>query len=592
MTTSSLAADVGAVAALLKDPFARAETAFLEIGERLVSAADTLSALTATFEGLPRRLEEEDVREAIAHLETVSREAAGMAEALGGERALLDRLTTLNVEVAARVVRLRKTVGIINVLAVNARIAATHIRTDGQDFSVFTTEIGRLGRAAAATIDRFATQHETLLGLLRAAGAKHAAFADRHAETLRAIAGRLDAGLMAVAAHRAQAAGAAAEIGERSRRIAQGIGEAVMAMQIGDITRQRLEHVGHAVAVLAGGLDPAAAGPAGGGAAEDWSAALPPDRRDLVAAAVCRLQSAQLAAASGEFEHEIARIATALAGLAGDARAIARLGADLYGAGGAADGSFLGCLAAELHQADALIKDCENARQAVDGLAASVTATLAELLRQVQAVQSVEVDMRLVGLNTALRCGRLGQEGRTLNVIAQELRGYANQTVADAQAVAEGLRAVAAAAGGLSVADGERGAGRIARLELAAASSLARLESVGEALAAALALLDREGERVSALLDETTARMTVREDVGRIMREALERLHRVAGAADGRASDVERVRREVLALVEGRYTMASERDVHSLFEAMLDGGPAAPPPAATAEPTDLDDVFF
>ncbi|MFX8453401.1 hypothetical protein ABTL48_20620, partial [Acinetobacter baumannii] len=67
---------------------------------------------------------------------------------------------------------------------------------------------------------------------------------------------RLRQNLAAVAAHRRQAATAAMEIGRRSQAIAEGVGRTVVALQIGDITRQRLEHIDHAVAVLVRGLEP------------------------------------------------------------------------------------------------------------------------------------------------------------------------------------------------------------------------------------------------------------------------------------------------------------------------------------------------
>lgn len=589
---AAIATDLKAVASRLGDPFGRAEGAFLAIGERLCTAAGILGTLTILFERLPQRLEHQDVGEAAGHLAEVSRELTAMADALTEERRALDRLAALSDEVTGRIARLAKTVGTIAVLAINARIAAAHVDARGEDFSVFTAEIGRLARAAATTIAGFAAEHERLVGLLRSARANHAAFENAHRATLTAVAQRLEASLAAVAEHRRHAAGVAGRIGVQSKQIGQGIAEAVSALQIGDITRQRTEHVGHAVAILAGGLVPDAGGDGEGEGAGLWSATLPAEQRRTVVATVCRLQSAQLAQAVDDFDGEVQRVVSALAGLACDAREIVRLGAEAYGTRARTGGTFLEGLGADLREADALIKGCAAARSTVDRVAGAATESLGELLRQVEAVQRIEIDMRLVGLNTAFKCAHLGAQGRTLIVIAQELRGYANRTVEDSLAVMSGLRDVATAAEALNGPARRHGAERLAALESETAASVGTLESAGESLAQALAALASEGTRVAELLGETVSHITVHKEVGSVLRDAMDRLGRIAAATAGSAASPEAVKAEVMALVGGRYTMASERAIHEMF---TDAPPAGPGPLACGEPlvaASIDDLLF
>lgn len=590
---AALKPDLEATAALLREPIATAERAFLGIGEGLGTTADLLGDLTATFDELPRVLEAEEVGAAAGHLRGVAAAAAAMAEGLTSERLALDRLATLNQTVTGLIARLRKTVGVINVLAINARIAATHIKAAGEDFSVFTSEIGRLGRAALDTIDGFAEEHERLVTLVLTAGANQAAFERSHKETLRTVADRLNANLASMNAHRHRAADRFDTIGNRSREITRGVGSAVVAMQIGDITRQRIEHVEQAIGTLLDGLT-------GRQAADSWSAPLSEDQQKRIIGAVCRLQAAQLTNAADDFDGELDRVVEVLDSLSADTQAIVALGGDIYGST-EAGGSFFGNLAAEIRTAESLMRECAAARRAVDEVASKVGATLGELLTRVRAIQAIEVDMRLVGLNTTLKCGRLGSQGRTLTVIAQELRTYANATVTDAHGVAAGLEAVAEAARALDIGAADAlETGRIVTLDGQTAVAATTMETVESRLRDAILALRRDGERVTVFLRETSSGLGVRDAISGAVRNAIALLHRMVERAGTDPTASADIQERVKALLNTNYTMERERQIHCLLKADatipapacggragagMVAGPAAP---AMAE----DDIFF
>jgi len=584
---ASLAATLRDVAAAATEPFVPAERAILAIGERLCDASDALGRLTSVFETLPHELDHEDVRDTMQHLGAVAGTLSGIAGTLADERAALEDLAERAKSVGERAQRLHKTVAAVSVLAVNARIAAAHIDAEREDFSIFTVEIARLTATASGTIDRFAHELERLGGQLRSAAASQGAFERAHGADLRGAAARLEACLDAVRRRRDQAAAAAREIGTRSRRIAEGVSAAVRSLQIGDITRQRAEHVGHAMEVLAGAL----AQDGDGG----WSAALSEEQRAAVVSTVCRLQSTQAGRAAAEFEHEIRSLTTALLGLADESRAITGLGDRLYGAAQQGAGtSFLADLAAELGKAEALMGTCGEARAEVDRVAETASRSLASLVTEIEAVRGIEVDMRLVGLNTALKCGRLGTQGRTLSVIAQELRTYANHTVEDAQAVMAGLREVVGAAEALHRRGVEQSAARMALLGQETAAAVARLDTIGAGLSAALATLEGEGGGVARVLADTAAGITLHEDVGRALRAAAQRLEALAASEAGGDEDADVVRERVLAVLKGHYTMASERDIHDLFtgvETVAGHDPPTVPLAGKAE-ANVDDLLF
>ena len=86
-----------------------------------------------------------------------------------------------------------------------------------------------------------------------------------------------------------------------------------------------------------------------------------------------------------------------------------------------------------------------------------------------------------MGLNTTLKCGRIGAAGRPLMVIAQELRLYARQVATGSDFVAKCLEQVM----GITCHGGmrHRGASRVGTIADNMARSAGRLQSAGHDLA-------------------------------------------------------------------------------------------------------------
>lgn len=576
--TDSLREVTGSLTSL----FQEADRMFLTVGDRLGRAISIVGTLTGSFDGLPREIESEEMREATDTLRRVAREVSAMGTALAEESAALARLLGLNQDVGFRIERLRKTVRVIAILASNAQIAAASIDARHEDFTTFTREVARLTSTVGATIEGYTREYQQLAELLRSAAATQAGFEREHRHMLQSVEQEVEASLQALAGRREKAAGAAVEIGSRSTAISKAVSAAVMALQISDITRQRVEHVGHALHLLEEGLHPG-----GTEAAAMWSAALSAEQKEAVASGVSRLQSTQIAHAAGDYETEIKRIATSLKTMAEDASAMITLGKDVFGTGERKSESFLEALDAKLRSTGALVQKCQAARGEVDQVIEGVTRSLNELLRQVNSVRDIEVDMRLVGLNMALKCGRLGGEGETLRVIARELRGYAQQILADADALMAAVREVVGAAGTLASERRDQGGGKIGTLEQDMARSMQRFHDGGGRLSEALAGLTREGSAVQKLLQETADYLAAHDRVGEVLLTARTRLDRIAGATEPRAQDGI-VKDRVQSFAQSQYTMAVERDIHQQFGA---SGGKRPGPAEAA-PQSVDDMLF
>lgn len=557
----------------------------LAVGGRLGAAVGVFNRLQALFADLHATLHGDDVAGAAGRLAAVGAEITVIAAALAEERAALVRLRTLNRQVATRIGRFKRTVRAIAMLSTKAQIAAALLDQGDENIANFTGQFRQLAGSAGQATTAAAKQCEALNGLLAAAQATLSGFAAAHGERLRVVAGQLEACVGSVETQRQRATAAAVAIGDRSAAIAAETGVMVMALQVTDITRQRVEHVCEALSLVGHGLDGDPARPAA------WCEGLAAAASTSVAARVVRLQEAQLAVANRQFDTEVGRVEAALRTLVADAASLVDLGFRSYGAGDGRYGSFLDDLKLRLAEATALIRACQTERLAVDADMAAAAEALGSLLGTLAGVRAIEADVRLVGLNTRFTCDRLGAAGRVLAVIAQQLAARAARLGGEVEALLAILEEIGDAA---RVFDGHRqarGGDSIARLEATTAAALAVLCGSGDRLGSALATLAGDGAAVGGELRAASGELASLVDAGRLLRGEHGRLRQLAEGLNERPEDRPLVDERMRFFPADRYTMASERAVHAAIG-------AGKPVLAIDTDVDhgggdgLDDIFF
>ncbi|MCR6630952.1 MAG: hypothetical protein NVV74_13395 [Magnetospirillum sp.] len=571
MTSASVAGLATAHAVAELDQVAGSiETVFLEAGERLGDAVTRWRAISASFASLAGQYEGEEMRRCVDGLRATLSMAGTLGSQAGGSAAgLLGELGGALKNMESRLNRLSKTVAEVKLVALNAKVEAAHLDAGRLDFTVFTREIDRLVANAAAELAVLAGELRSLAGETAAAHQAQAGFNDSHGSELQAVCRRLDEGLQQLAGQRQRSANAAALIGTRSSAAGDHIAEVVSALQIGDITRQRTEHVTQALELLA---DLAAHAP--GLAPEDYRQA---------AALVSSLQATQLEQSAADLDHETAEVTANLAALAREAEEVARLGQDSFGGSGGA--SFLDGLAGEMARIQQLLERYAGALANTEAAMRSVTHATGAMVAHVEAVHSIEADLKIMALNASFKCSRLGPKGRTLSVVAQNLRQLATRTVEDAGALMDGLKAAMATAE--TLAHGQGDGGEIATALASLREAAALLATNGADQDGALCGLEADSARAQALLNEAVGHITRADDFSRRLREAALRLRETAKEVEIDPERAEELKSLVLANLSGNYTMASERSLHDLF-----GGGANTAAAAEAAPVDLDDILF
>ncbi|HWA61713.1 MAG TPA: hypothetical protein VG939_10075, partial [Caulobacteraceae bacterium] len=517
---STSADAVAPIAAKVLEASKQIEGRFLETGDALGQAVETLRGLVGDCAQLVEALDSPDLTAASRDLERVARDVTGLGEVQDGRRELLARMTALAQTIDQRLSHAEEALRPATVLAINAKIEAARLGPAGVDFIDFSNELSRSLKEARVTLGQVGGEIAALGGQLQTVLQRGADLDRLKSDALRRVPARIADSVAAIAARGREAASAAAAVGERSDRIGQQIGVSVMALQIGDATRQRAEHVEFAL-TLARHI---AAGEAVDGEA---FAGLAQDARERLLADCCALQAIQLVDTADELDREAGQILASLRGLAGNAREVARIGADLYGADQGAR-TFLHDLEAGVAGARTLFDALDAARRSADEVTASASTAASQLVGRIDAFRDLESDVRQLALNAFLKCVRLGQQGRTLSIIAQELQGCADRTTAETGAVTSELRTMLNLASDLAVEAGGGGTAAMAEVMTEAADRLARS---GTRVSETLRSLGRDSDRAASLVESTAAALRAHEAVSRAFCAAAAELAGLAAQA-------------------------------------------------------------
>jgi hypothetical protein len=516
-------------------------------------------------------MESDDWRVAVQTLREGGSRVTALADRYTSDQTGLASVGDAAARISGSADRLKAIVAEVHALGVSAKIEAAQLSVAGVDFTVFTSEIGRLATLAEEGLGGLTGRLNGVGTLIRAAAAEGTAFERDHRQDLLEVGKRLDKALAVTSEEQHHVAKAMSAIGKRSQSVGKSVADAVVALQINDITRQRFEHVEHALTaareIVVAGTD----------------RSIEQDDSRRMVAAICLLQATQLAKAGQDFEGEVDRLIASLRALALEVQAIRQDSATISAQDSAAGGSLVGKLDAELTTVRTLLHHYGEASAGLSDLVATVSQAAGEMGQHVDAVHSIDADLQVMGLNATFKCGRLGNDGRALSVIAQQLRSCAGRTGELAKQLGQGLSRMVETA--QSLASGGNG---VDGLEASMSTSAATLGQIGHEFDRSLAAVDEAGNRAVALLNETIDEISKFQTLQAAVTRVVARLNALAKGVDIdlRSVDAEMEKR-IFSLLRERYTMASEREIHALL-----GGHAPAAPAVSGSGDDIDDILF
>ncbi len=548
------------------DMIARMETArgviesrFLDTSDVLSGAVDGIAALVAGLEGLAESLNPASLARTTQQLEHAAATLTALPAQHQARGAAIATLAEQRAALAARLDEMRRSLAYMRAFTVSIKITAAGIPGADAEFGVFAQEISTRVEAGHGQVAELERSLAGLQAELKAAVAKSASQTLDFSAIIPAVPAQLLASAGVLAAQRGKIGTAIADTAALARAVRKKVGRILGALQIGDITRQRVEHVQTGITLLA--LEDVASGPA---------------RR--MRAVLAALLAAQLSATLVDFNREVAEISAGLAGLAVDAAALLRLRELAYGG---EDGGFLRTLEQRVSEAAGPVAAIEAAAALTQDTGRNAARAAQVLSDRLDDVQSMKSDVFYMALNTTLKSARLGDAGRALSTIAVELRSHAGYLDVTATSCVAGLlaltKAAATLAGGPAEASGAGAALTEAMAHITAAS--ASTEQEVEALAA-------QGEAVLGLL--SGSRLDLQQDIGGALDAVARDLAAAAAGAVPCDDDIKTPLAALFARLAGVYTMAQEREVQAEIEAAW-GLPAS---AAVVVVEALEDALF
>lgn len=551
------------------------EKVFLQMGEGLAASTTLLGEISAAHEAMPAEFASPAFTAAVRHLEDIREQVNAMAAAHFGEQDHINELADMTRGVGSPISELCKAVRAIGQIAINARIVAASFGSNNGDVAAFTSDMSELAKSVNEAVGAFSRSYQALVSSLAAARTANAAFTARHGGTMTHISGEITAQLSAVDCHQTLAAAKVVERSKLTSQIRTRIGNAVFALQIGDITRQRVEHVEEAFEALQ--------------ALEARSG----DAASCVTfAAICHLQGLQLDETIGEFDAKVIDLAATLNQLARDAAVVLQESNDEAGTLLSAGGTALATMIADLRAICVLFREFERTRLGLEQIVDDVAQSVAAMVRHLDSIHAIERHIRLLSFNATIQCSRVDDEeqGRALRVVAQQLRELSRQTVVAAGAIMAGLKEADARTRLLMEGKSSLVAEQITVLREAAIAAIDMFEAVVDRLRVDAETMQAVGTRAVQLLETTAESISNRQRFS-------DDWHRARAEIDGLIQgipdrfDPAVVDPSLLAELRARYTMEDERRIHDkLFGVTSDL--VAPPIAATGADDNVDDVFL
>ncbi|WFU26502.1 chemotaxis protein [Bradyrhizobium sp. CB1717] len=531
--------------AAIEDVSSRIEDVFARVGHELGRGHIIFKELNQGLATLSGELSGAEIEGAATALQEISARLSELAQALPAESALLATIGTSTAEASSLLKPLFKHIQMITIIARSARIEAASLDGDREGFLAFTQEAYDLGKAVQRSLEECGKDQQRLSEAVATASGRQKEFESRYRNQLVSESAELGAAYSGLRDQRSKSSHLADLAGASTRKIAEAVGSAIISLQAGDSTRQRLEHVCHGLG-LASSSAP--------------SLVPEPDASDDGARAICQLQAALLIDAQREFGSDIGQIVRALTAILNDAGSVVGHGRTLFGGEDGGSSSFLTGIKQTLAHASTLISTCEGAGRSVDDALAIVEDTLAKFRQAISDLAEATVDITLIGMNAGLKASHLGSRGSAFVVIANELKATADQVSAGAARLRPVLDGIERSARELKELRVQGDPTQLAQLEPQILQALREVEAGNERLDKLMSRLVDEGAEFEGLMNSAQGLMTT-------LGEGSAALPAVAARLESAGAGTQRLqpRAQDEALLDdlfARYTMERERDVH------------------------------
>lgn len=529
---------------------------FVSAGEALAQAYGIVERLVSALEGVTNALGRDAAEAAVDNMRATADRLERLPAVQAARQSGLESIAAGARPLAHHITQVKRTLDFLRICGLNIKVAAAG-RNGFADFAdtmnvrldVGEAEIGGIG----IEIEQLTASIPALIEVDRQ-------LATECAKVIPHVPRKLAADAEALQRHQAADAARAKRIAAVAREIHGKVATAIGAMQIGDITRQRLEHVASGIQALIAYRDSA-----------DPAVAVP------VSGHMIALFAAQASDTIEAFSSESQRLAESLRGIAPSAAQLLEIKAEGDREPTGDNSVFLGALeksVADVAQVTARLREADARAQALGGSTSDSAERLAKRLR---VVHRVNHDVHLMAWNTDLRCHRLGDEGKALAMVASEIRGFATSLATISAAIRTSVESLVNAVTALRDPEAEQGGDAAEALT----ESLACIRDGAQRMREGMAGLSDDAAAVTRILETSTSNVDCDAAFGDSLRSVVLQLKLFGTPCDALEEAVETPLAELLDGMARSYTMAREREIHQRF--------ALPGTAAAAQTVVGDD---
>lgn len=538
----------------------RLEERFLAGGDVLCRALETIGDMIGAVDGVTSSLGEDTVEATVADLNQTGTHLLALPGQHGARLSELVALGGAGGALKGDVDTLLETLRYLRTFAVTVKITGAGTAA----FASFADEMLDRIQSGRDQVEDFAGELRGMLETVRNAVALGRDVGVQVEGVVPDVTRDLSRDAERIGAYHVEVRAAAAALSDLSRQVQGKVARALSALQIGDMTRQRVEHVQAGLALLASEGD-----------------GMTPAGRNLVLV----LLTAQMEDLLEAFHAGCTTITSCLGALAADAKEIVALGRRAGGGTGTSGEGVLRALEKSVGRARQVVGGIEAAGARAAAVSRESADTAARLTRSIDSIRAIRSEIQYMAINTSLRCSRMGEAGKPMNVVASELRVFTDQMETVSGRLLGGLARLSEVASAMT-GDGEAPTSLGEGLDAA----LANITTAAARTGADLKDLSARGDRVAHSIGEGVSRLDFTRELGEVLEECAVALAEAA-AAEAVMQVGEGDEAMAAALAERlfrTYTMAREREVHRLH--FPQAAEAVVQPAAAED--DLDAVLF
>ena len=536
---------------------------FVAAGEALAQAYAIVERLVSALEGVTNAMGQDAAAAAVENMRATADRLERLPAVQAARQAGLERIAAGARPLAHHIAQVKRTLDFLRICGLNIKVAAAG-RNGFADFAdtmnvrldVGEVEIGGIG----IEIEQLTASIPALIEVDRQLGSECA-------KVIPHVPRKLAADAEALQRHQAADTARAKRIAAVGRDIHGQVASAIGAMQVGDSTRQRLEHIASGIRALSAWRDQA-----------DPAIAIP------VSGHMLALFAAQTSDAIDAFHSESSRLADSLRSIAPSAAQLLEIKAEGDRERSGDNSVFLAALEKSVADVAAVTKRLREADARAQALGGSTSDSAERLAKRLRVVHRVNHDVHLMAWNTDLRCHRLGDEGKALAMVASEIRGFATMLATISAEIRKSVETLVQAVTALRDPQGDP-AGDAAE---ALTESLACIRDGAQRMREGMAGLTDDASNVSRILETTTGNVDCEAIFGDALRDVVHQLSQFAAPCTTADAATESALAELLDGMARSYTMAREREIHRRF-ALAGSATAA---QAAVEADEDDDGLF